>query len=167
MFLITVVALMAVAIAWLWIRPSPDSLVGEGELVVNSRPVARISIDGTERGTTPQTLRLPAGTHVLEIQIGKTEPRVIPLTIRAGVQTSQYIELQNVPMTGGLELRSDPVAARVSVDGQLRGTTPLALKELPPGDHEVVLELGGRKVTQRVRIDAGITTQLVVSLPRK
>lgn len=167
MFLITVVVLMAVAIAWLRIRPLPDALVGEGELVVNTRPIARISIDGTDRGVTPQTLRLPAGTHVLEIQIGKTEPRIIPLIIRAGVQTSQYIELQNVPMYGGLEIRSDPVGARVLVDGQPRGTTPAALKDLPPGDHEVVLELGGRKVTQMVRIDAGVTTQMVVSMPRK
>lgn len=167
MFLITVVALMAVAVAWLWIRPAPDSLVGEGELVVNSRPIARISIDGTDRGPTPQTLRLSAGTHVLELQIGKTEPRIIPLIIRAGVQTSQYIELQNVPLTGGLDIRSDPVGARVLVDGQPRGTTPAALKDLPPGDHEVVLELGGRKVTQMVHIDAGVAAQMVVSMPRK
>ena len=68
---------------------------GEGELAVQSRPPgARVIVDGKEQGVTPTTVRLPAGPHVLEVQVGKAEPRVIPLTITAGVQTSQYIELQ-------------------------------------------------------------------------
>jgi len=104
---------------------------------------------------------------VLEVQSGKSEPRVIPLTIQAGVQTAQYIELQNVALTGGLDVRSDPPGARVTIDGQSRGTTPVTVRDLAPGDHQVVLEAGGRKVTQSVRIDAGITAQLVVPLPRR
>ncbi|HEX8029472.1 MAG TPA: PEGA domain-containing protein, partial [Vicinamibacterales bacterium] len=89
------------------------------------------------------------------------------LTIRAGTQTAQYIELQNVALTGGLDIRSDPAGARVVIDGQVRGTTPVTVRDLPPGDHQIVLEARGRKVTQTVRIDAGITAQLVVPLPRR
>lgn len=169
-----VLALILFAIAqsfvvlWLWNRNSGAPQAGEGELVVQSRPVAaRVSIDGEERGVTPLTIPLPAGAHVLEVQSGKSEPRVIPLTIRPGVQTAQYIELQNVAMTGGLDIRSEPPGARVTIDGQNRGTTPLTIRDLAPGDHQVVLEGGGRKVTQPVRIDAGITAQLVVPLPRR
>lgn len=156
------------AVFWLWSRDPGGPRAGEGELVVQSRPVAaRVSVDGEDRGVTPITLSLPSGAHVLEVQIGKSEPRVIPLTIRAGAQTAQYVELQNVPTTGGLDIRSEPSGARVIVDGQNRGTTPLTIRDLPPGDHTVVLEAGGRKVTQPVRIDAGITAQLVVPLPRR
>ncbi len=169
-----VLALILFAIAqsfvvlWLWNRDPGAPRAGEGELVVQSRPVAaRVSIDGEERGVTPLTVPLPAGAHVLEVQSGKSEPRVIPLTIRPGVQTAQYIELQNVAMTGGLDIRSEPPGARVTIDGQNRGTTPLTIRDLAPGDHQVVLEGGGRKVTQPVRIDAGITAQLVVPLPRR
>jgi len=155
-------------VLWLWNREPRAPRAGEGELVVQSRPVAaRVSIDGEERGVTPLTISLPSGAHVLEVQSGKSEPRVIPLTIRAGVQTAQYIELQNVAMTGGLDIRSDPPGARVTIDGQPRGSTPLTVRDLAPGDHQVVLEGGGRKVTQPVRIDAGITAQLVVPLPRR
>lgn len=155
-------------VLWLWNREPGAPRAGEGELVVQSRPVAaRVSIDGEERGVTPLTISLPSGAHVLEVQSGKSEPRVIPLTIRAGVQTAQYIELQNVAMTGGLDIRSDPPGARVTIDGQSRGSTPLTVRDLAPGDHQVVLEGGGRKVTQPVRIDAGITAQLVVPLPRR
>lgn len=155
-------------VLWLWTLNPGAPRAGEGELVVQSRPVAaRVSIDGEERGVTPLTVKLPSGAHVLEVQSGKSEPRVIPLTIQAGVQTAQYIELQNVAMTGGLDVRSDPPGARVTIDGQLRGTTPVTIRDLAPGDHQVVLEAGGRKVNQVVRIDAGITAQLVVPLPRR
>ena len=140
----------------------------EGELAVQSRPQgARVVVDGKESGVTPTTIRLPAGPHVLEVQVGKSEPRVIPLTITAGVQTSQYIELRDVAATGGLEIRSNPPGARITIDGQPRGTTPANIPNLTPGDHTVVLELGGRKVTQAVKIDPGSTQQLVVPIPRK
>jgi hypothetical protein len=155
-------------VLWLWNREPGAPRKGEGELVVQSRPVAaRVSIDGEERGVTPLTIALPAGAHVLEVQTGKSEPRVIPLTIQAGIQTAQYIELQNVALTGGLDIRSDPAGARVTIDGQARGVTPVTIRDLAPGDHQIVLEGGGRKVTQAVRIDAGITAQLVVPLPRR
>ena len=155
-------------VLWLWTRDPGGPRAGEGELVVQSRPVAaRVSIDGEEKGVTPLTVKLPSGAHVLEVQSGRSEPRVIPLTIQAGVQTAQYIELQNVALTGGLDVRSEPAGARVTIDGQNRGTTPVTVRDLAPGDHQVVLEAGGRKVTQAVRIDAGITAQLVVPLPRR
>jgi hypothetical protein len=83
------------------------------------------------------------------------------------VQTAQYIELQGVPTTGALEIRSDPSGARVTIDGRPRGTTPVMVRELPVGDHSVVLEAGGRKVTQAVRIEPGSTAQLVVPIPRR
>lgn len=169
-----VLALIALAVVqsgvvlWLWNREPGAPRAGEGELVVQSRPVAaRVSIDGEERGVTPLTLALPSGAHVLEVQSGKSEPRVIPLNIRAGMQTAQYIELQNVALTGGLDIRSDPPGARVAIDGQTRGTTPVTVRDLAPGEHQIVLEARGRKVTQTVRIDAGITAQLVVPLPRR
>ncbi|MDP2321653.1 MAG: PEGA domain-containing protein [Acidobacteriota bacterium] len=163
------VVVLSSLVAWLWTRDPGRPRAGEGQLVVQSRPVAaRVSIDGEERGVTPLTISLPSGAYVLEVQSGKSEPRVIPLTIQAGVQTAQYIELQNVALTGGLDVRSDPPGARVTIDGQSRGTTPVTVRDLAPGDHQVVLEAaGGRKVTQSVRIDAGITAQLVVPLPRR
>jgi hypothetical protein len=52
----------------------------------------------------------------------------------------------------------------VIIDGQNRGTTPVVVGNLTPGDHSVVLEAGGRKVTQAVRIEAGITARLVVPM---
>jgi hypothetical protein len=92
---VAVLLLQASVIGWYWTRPAPGPVEGEGELVVTSRPSeAQVIVDGAERGVTPLTVTLPAGTHVVEVRAGKSEPRVIPLTIRANVQTAQYVELQ-------------------------------------------------------------------------
>jgi len=166
--LVGLVVLLLAIVGYQFTRGPAAPLAGEGELVVTSRPpAARVVVDGEVRGVTPITVPLSAGAHVLEVQIGTSEPRVIPLTIRAGVQTSQYIELQGVPVAGGLDVRSEPPGARVSVDGRPRGASPVSLRDLTPGDHEVVLEAGGRQVRQVVRIEAGVTSQLVVPMPRR
>jgi hypothetical protein len=92
---IMLVLLQAVVIGWYWTRPAPGPVEGEGELVVSSRPVgARVLVDGSDRGATPLTVTLPAGPHVIEVRAASGEPRVIPLVIRANVQTAQYVELQ-------------------------------------------------------------------------
>jgi hypothetical protein len=104
-----VLLLQAAVIGWYWTRPTPGGPVaGEGELVVTSRPTgARVTIDGTERGVTPLTLALPAGPHVVEVRAAGGEPRVIPLVIRANVQTAQYVELQEaVPLPPPVERKA-------------------------------------------------------------
>ena len=162
------VVLLAV-MGWLLTRATPDGGLGagEGELVVQSRPEgAQVRIDGEVKGNTPLTVRLDAGAHVIEVQSGKSAPRVIPLMITAGMQTSQYVELQGVEKTGSLEIRSDPAGARITIDGRPRGTTPTTVSDLTPGDHTVVLESGGRKVSQTVRIQAGTAQQLSVPMRR-
>ena len=167
-----VAALLAIAllqtgfILWRATRPS-ENLGGDGELVVKSRPEgAAVSIDDKDRGVTPLTVRLSPGAHVLQVKAGSAEPRVIPLAIRAGTQTAQYVEMQGVATTGVLEVRSEPSKARVTIDGRERGSTPLTLRDVAPGDYQVVLERAGWKSTQTVRIEPGATAQLVVPIPR-
>ena len=90
-----VIVALLVLVGWLLTRDTGAPRSGEGELVVQSRPQgATVLVDGKPRGTTPATLRLSSGAHVLEVKMGNSEPRVIPLMIRAGVQTAQYVELQ-------------------------------------------------------------------------
>jgi len=165
-----VAALAAIAVAqmayigWSSTRPS-ENLGADGELVVQSRPDgATVVVDDLERGVTPLTLRVRPGTHVLQVRAGTAEPRVIPLQIRPGVQTAQYVELQGVATTGVLEVRSEPSKALVTIDGRERGSTPLTLRDVTPGDYQVVLERAGWKSTQVVRVEPGGTAQLVVPI---
>ena len=164
-----VILLLLVVVGWLFLRPSDGGgmRAGDGELEVTSRPPgAKVLVDGKEHGVTPTTVQLPAGPHVLQVQVGKAEPRVIPLTITAGVRSLQYIELRDVAVTGSLSIKSEPSGARITIDGQPRGTTPATIANLSAGSHTVVLELGGRK-SQAVKIEPGGTAQLVMPLPRK
>ena len=105
--------LQASVIGWYWSRTPAGPVEGEGELVVTSRPSsAKVVVDGAERGVTPVTLTLSAGTHVVEVRAATGEPRVIPLTIRANVQTAQYVELQEaVPVAPPVE-RKQPSRRR-------------------------------------------------------
>ncbi|HEX4915378.1 MAG TPA: PEGA domain-containing protein [Vicinamibacterales bacterium] len=167
--LVAVVVILIGVMGWLLTRDAGGGGMreGEGELVVQSRPEgAQVKIDGEVKGSTPLTVRLDAGAHVMEVQSGKSEPRVIPLMITAGVQTSQYVELQGVAKTGAVEIVSEPAGARITIDGRPRGTAPATITDLAPGDHTVVLEAGGRKNTQTVRIQAGSTAKLVVPMRR-
>src|SRR5262249_10909091 len=67
--------------------------VPTGTLSINSNPPgAQVIVDGDSRGVTPLAVSLKAGSHVVELR-GAGEPRTVPVTIAAGAQVSQYIEL--------------------------------------------------------------------------
>lgn len=160
------VVVQALVIAWLMMA-DPAIALTDGELSIQSRPAAaRVTIDGEERGVTPFQTTIAPGSHVVEVRVGRSEPRVIPVVVREGVQTGLYVELQSVATVGGLEVRSEPARARVTVGGQFRGETPLVVNDLPPGEVEVLVQAGSRQVRQSVRIEPGITSQLVVPLGR-
>jgi serine/threonine protein kinase len=136
-----------------------------GTLVMTSNPdgVATF-VDGEPKGMTPVTLTLSAGQHVVELR-GAGEPRTIPVTITAGTQATQYIELPKTPAkTGQLQIRTEPSGARVTVDGIPRGTAPITVIELAPGEHAVVLESDLGSVKESVMVESGVTASLVVPM---
>ncbi len=135
-----------------------------GTLVVESRPPGvPVFIDGVAHGVTPQRLSVKAGSHLLELR-GRGTPRVIPLTVAAGAELSQYLELADSPATGELAVQSDPPGAKVLVDGIERGVAPLTVADLTPGDHEVVLRSDTGAARHTVTVQAGGTASLVVPM---
>jgi hypothetical protein len=96
---------------------------GTGTLTVNTTPTgAEVLVDGEPRGVTPLDLSLNAGAHVLVLR-GAGEPRTIPVTIVAGSQASQYIELaKGASASGQLQIRTDPPGAKVTVDSLARAS---------------------------------------------
>jgi hypothetical protein len=137
----------------------------EGTLTVTTAPAgAHLFVDGVERGTTPLTVSLNPGAHALELR-GEGAPRTLPITITAGAQLSQYIELPTTAATTGqLLVRTEPAGARISVDGVARGTTPVTIPDLAAGDHVVALDSDLGSVKQTVTVVAGNTASLVVPL---
>ena len=137
-----------------------------GALSIDTRPRgATVTIDGTPRGITPLAIDLAAGDYLVEL-VTSTERRRVPVTIRAGGDSSHFLE-----MTGGenaatseLRIRTEPLAASVIVDGRFVGRSPVSVGDLSPGPHTVVLEHEAGSATEQVLIEAGKTSSLFVPL---
>jgi hypothetical protein len=141
---------------------APESL---GTLSVQTNPAgAAVVIDGQQRGMTPISLPLKPGRHVVEL-VTDGDVRTIPVTITAGGQVSQFIEIARAASAlGELQIRTEPAGAQVTVDGRVLGRSPLTAEGLTPGQHTVVVENELGPVTQRVTIEAGTTASLVVPM---
>jgi serine/threonine protein kinase len=135
-----------------------------GTLNINSNPPgAQVVVDGQASGVTPLTLTLKAGPHNVELR-GAGDPRTIPVTITAGTQVSQYIELPKTTAFGQLQVRTEPAGAQVTVDGIPRGKAPVLVEALAAGEHAVVIENDGANIKHAVSVEAGMTASLVVPL---
>jgi hypothetical protein len=133
-----------------------------GSLSVQTNPPgAAVFVDGIAHGNTPARVSLKAGAHILELR-GRGVPRSIPVTVTAGAELSQYLELPQTPTVGSLLVQSEPAGAEVFVDGTDRGKAPANVTDLQPGEHDVELRsAGGTPVHQRVVIEAGVTASVL------
>ena len=83
-----------------------------------------------------------------------------------GAQADLIAMLTNLGRAG-LEVRSTPPGATVTVDGQRRGTTPLTLSDLAPGAHKVLLSFEGYlDNASEVTTKAGDTERIERNLTR-
>ncbi len=162
------VALFAVAAALLAgsrYLTSSATAASTGTLVVDTNPPgAQVIVDNVPRGRAPLNLSLPPGAHSIVVR-GEGEPRTIPVTIVAGATSSHYLDLPKTSVTTGtLQVRTEPSGARVAVDGQPKGTTPLTLTDLASGEHSVTLENEFGSAKHTVVVQPGIPATLVVPL---
>jgi hypothetical protein len=68
------------------------------------------------------------------------------------------------PTAGVLDVKSLPAGARVVLDGDEVGVTPLVLESVAPGRHTVVVSTETASVRRTVRIEAGKTVSLDLSV---
>jgi hypothetical protein len=163
------VALLAGATAAAaWALSSPEAVTahgGMGSLAIHTNPPgAQAIVDGTPRGSTPVTVRLTEGAHLIEVR-GRGGSRTIPVAIEAGRHVSQSVELPQPPSNWGqLDVRTDPPGEQVTIDGVPLGASPMRV-DLAAGEHVVVLGGDDSGKNHRVLVEAGATTSLVVPRP--
>jgi hypothetical protein len=136
--------------------------------MIDTRSVAaEVLIDGERRGTTPLKLSLSPGAHTVTVRTGSDE-RVVPLTIAAGADVTQYFEMKAAApaaLLGGLSVTTDPPGARVMIDGQRRGTSPLTVTDLTAQEHRIsVTSAAGSAAERTVLVTAGGTASVMFSL---
>lgn len=145
-----------------------------------------VFVDGVERGSTPARITLAPGAHILELRRGV--PRVIPLTLTAGADVSQYLEFVEsavtdqlttppaatvvaerpvAPLAGWIAAKA-PFAVEIHEGGRLLGTTDADRLMLAAGSHDLVFvnEPLGYRAQRTVQIVAGRLTTLPLDLPR-
>lgn len=70
-----------------------------------------------------------------------------------------------VPRYGSIAIISDPVGARVYLDGELKGTAPLTLPDIPAGKHTLRLtRIGYVEKSSAVTVTADKETRISVTL---
>jgi hypothetical protein len=140
-----------------------------GTFTVETEPAgAAVIIDGQNRGSTPLQVPLPPGSHTVVLRHGDEERRV-PLKLAAGAEVVHHVEFSAVkpaPILGGISVVTDPPGARVLVDGQVRGASPMTLNDLPAAEHKVSVSSESGAADRIVLVRAGEIVSVVFSLPK-
>jgi len=154
-----------VYIAGRTIASQPAAATARATVSLASDPAAAaVTVDGKPSGHTPVSLELAAGPHRVEMSKGGRH-RTVTVDAKAGQTMALVLDLgSGASSTGQLRVSTTPSGARVAVDGRARGTTPLLVADLAPGDHEVLVEGRGRSVRQAVTVEAGVTAALLLPL---
>jgi hypothetical protein len=169
------------------VRPAPEAAASEpGRLLVRTTPAgARVSVDGKDYGRTPVAVReLARGTHRVRI----TRDGYAAVDRRVVITAARPSQSLTVPLerpadaratsgaaapapargfSGTLLVDSRPSGAKVYLDGQLSGTTPLSLNDVRAGEHAIRLEREGyRRWSSSVRVVATEQNRVTASLER-
>ena len=165
-----------------------------GSLLIRSTPTdADVLVNGQARGKTPLTVRdLALGSYTIRVvrEGYVAEERKLQLTAQQPT-TSTTIVLRSTsargatvdkPSTprgaaergassgtaGALSVQSRPPGARVFVNDQLLGSTPLVVPGFPEGPAQVRIEMDGYQTwATTVRVAAGEQTRVAASLESK
>jgi len=172
LLLVSIIVLPSLALLAMGRFPMPQFTAGQargGTLTIGTRPVAsEVLIDGQHRGMTPLTLSLAPGAHTITVRSGSDE-RVVPLTIAAGADVTQYFEMkagEPVALFGRVSVATDPPGARVAVDGRPRGISPVTVADLTAGEHTVTATNDAGSAERTVMVTADGTASVMFSLAK-
>jgi hypothetical protein len=110
--------------------------------LVSDPPGAAVAINGIPRGTTPCVVdRIPEGEATVDIRADGFID--VSQTVKLAAGEMQTLNIPLSPKPARLVVTSRPSGARVYVNNERRGDTPLTLADLPPGAYRVRVEQDG------------------------
>lgn len=133
-------------------------VAARGSLAVTAQPGTAIIVqdeagETTALGTVPTTGTLtsagllPLGTYTVRL----THADYAPVSLEATLRDAKPVPLRPTqsPLPGELQVLSRPTGATVSINGEVRGPTPLVLTELPSQVKlRVTVELAGHEIVE-------------------
>jgi len=114
--------------------------------LLSSRSLQVLVVAEAAPDVTIHGLALPFGDRYLlrpgDYEVTVTAEGYYPLSTTVTVDRgdSQVVELILQPLPGLLSIRSEPDGATVTIDGEIAGTTPLEKREVPAGEHVLLLQ---------------------------
>jgi formylglycine-generating enzyme required for sulfatase activity len=114
------------------------NMIIKGGIVVSSIPSeAEVFLDGQQRGKSPLTLSdIETGEHQLRLE----KPGFVPHEQMVTVQTNQVIPIEvKLTKKGSLKVLSDPPEAKVWLNGEEQGETPLVIQNLDAMEYTIRL----------------------------
>ncbi len=124
-----------------------------GRVRVDVPSQARVTVDGKQLGNAPGEFTLAPGKHTIAIAAARYQPFSSELDV-VGEGKSQTFTPKLVPAWAEVTVTSEPVGAKLVVDGEERGVTPLTTQILA-GNHPVELRLGRFQVVDHGRAGEG------------
>lgn len=133
-----------------------DLVSNSGTLVVHSQPSgATVYVDGRNEGITPQSLeRIERGERTVSLEMDgyRSYARKVLISPDEVARVDATLD----PLPGGLTVVTMPDKARVYVNGEPRGESPLILEDLRPGTYSLRVEKRGYAEDRReVQIERG------------
>lgn len=169
-------ALAVLSATFMLLRSPPPPVLTHGDVSLESDPPgATIYVDGKKtEATTPATvshLSLNAEHQIrLEHPGRQSRDLLVFLTHAMPSKAVAVTLLEEVKKDGSLQLVTDPVGARVFLDGkEQEGVTPMLLKDIPAdAKHTLKLSLEGfRNEVLPLTVEAGKQLELRLSLKPK
>ncbi len=118
-----------------------------------------VTIDGQPQGNVPVTIKAAVGRHLVEISKPGFDQFQQWVDVYDG-QTQQLLPVLRpiVAAKGRLVIDADIKQAEVFINGERKGTTPLALDDLPLGTYTILVKATGAKDwQQKITLAAGST----------
>jgi len=153
-FLLVIFAFIAAIVFYLWKLLQP----ARAELEITSVPAATVYLNGKAVGKTPyKNYQLRPGNWQVKLVASKGhfwERKVtIPATTRLVIHREFndnssrgrviYLTPSGNSHKAGCLITSIPPKASVTIDGNMKGTTPLAIENLDSGEHHFILTAPG------------------------
>ena len=146
-----------------------------GSLQISSTPRrSSVFLDESYYGQTPEKgyLDIPdlkPGSYQARITHPQNQDYFGTATITAGQITTLNVALSAAPspsaVNGTLMVSSEPSGATILLDNRFIGITPLSIPSVAPGDHTLILRMGGyQDAVKQVTISAGGVTDVMADM---
>ena len=118
-------------------------------------PGATVLVNGVERGTTPVVLsHIPKGLAAITVKLAGYREETRELRLTPGDRQTLALTLKALPAR--LNVVSAPEQARVFLDDDYQGKTPVTITSVAPGTHKIRVELPGHApITRTVTLANG------------